>query len=532
MRFCYFLDERFVTEQSPRWRFIKSALNDIDDQLKKLGSRLHVLSGQPSEELPRIFAEWHVVRLGFSSHPGCGEMRLRDRAIVSLALRHGVEVVYREAAHCLFTPRAVIKAAGGMPPLTFKRYLTIAANLPQPTVPLPVPESDIVMTSVSDDHDEIPCNEILLKKDGTEFPWHGGETEARLRFNQALKIWRETKSKSPDLRQLTPYIIQGCLSIRQIFHDLNRTYNEIHGEKPDLKLHMASLHRDFLYCLSSVPETEELKLEIPFDRDEKITNAWLTGRTGFPWVDAVVRQMRQEGWVAPILRQSALWFLTRGLLWQSPDVGIEFLSEHCLFDLPLARGFTNWAAGVGAWVESELPHKCPKVDPNYIRKWVPEVQHLTDAQIAEPWTTNEMPADYRQLVPHKQAHRQAQAKYADSLKWSSNKLLSKLDQLGRNGKRVQPIVLEPSPWEMVQPCPTSYLNHAVTGLSGDITQQSFVQYIHKTQQVIDESLFSPISHPALAYNCDSLTCPPDNRASVYQTIYHFIFRIGIPSNPK
>lgn len=485
VRFCYFLDERFVSESSPRWKFIKSALNDIDDQLKKLGSRLHVLSGQPSEELPRIFAEWHVVRLGFSSHPGCGEMRLRDRAIVSLALRHGVEVVYREAPHCLFTPRAVIKAAGGMPPLTFKRYLGILPSISLPGVPLPVPESDIVMTSVSDDHDEIPCNEILLtrKDENDEFPWHGGETEAKSRFHQAMKMWRETKSKSPDLRQLTPYIIQGCLSVRQVYHDLNHVYNEIHGMKADLKLHMAALHRDFLYCLSSVSVTEELKLDIQFDNDKKLTNAWLTGQTGFPWVDAVVRQMRTEGWTPPLLRQSALWFLTRGVLWQSPQIGIEFLSEHCLMDLPLARGFTNWAAGVGAWVESELPHKCPKVDPNYIRKWVPEVKDLSDEQIAEPWS-GKMPSNYApQLVPHKQSHRQAQAKFGDSLKLSSNKLLCRLDQLGRNGKRVQPIVLEPSPWEMVQPCPTSFLNHAVTGLSGDITQQTFVQYIQKTQQV-------------------------------------------------
>ena len=81
-----------------------------------------------------------------------------------------------------------------------------------------------------------------------------------------------------------------------------------------------------------------------------------------------------------ILRQSALWFLTRGVLWQSPEPGIQFLSEHCLMDLPLAKGFTNWAAGVGSWVESELPHRCPKVSPDFIRKWVPEVKNLTDEQ--------------------------------------------------------------------------------------------------------------------------------------------------------
>ena len=402
-------------------------------------------------------------------------MRLRDRAIVSLALRHGVEVVYREAPHCLYTPRNVIKAAGGMPPLTFKRFLGVVNTIPAPGHPIPVPESDIVMTSVSEDHDEIPRNEILLTKDVEEFPFHGGETEAQNRFTYAMKSWKQSKAKSPDLRQITPYIIQGCLSIRQVYHDLNKVYREINGKKGDFSLHLAALHRDFLYCLSSVPISEKLNLEIPFDSNPRLTEAWLNGKTGYPWVDAVIRQLKTDGWCAPLLRQSALWFLTRGVLWQSPEPGIQFLSEHCLMDLPLAKGFTNWAAGVGSWVESELPHRCPKVSPDFIRKWVPEVKNLTDEQIAEPWTC-ETPKDYVPLlVPHKQSHRQAQAKYSDSLKYSSNKLLSRLDQLGRNAKKVEPIVLEPSPWEMVQPQYTSY--------HSQISQQSFAQYYQKTHQV-------------------------------------------------
>ena len=411
-------------------------------------------------------------------------MRLRDRAIVSLALRHGVEVVYRESPHCLFTPRCVIKASGGFPPLTFKRFLGVAQSLPLPTIPIPVPESDIVMTSVSEDHDETPVNEILLKKELNEFPWGGGETEARARFYRALKNWRQNKTQmSPDLRDVTPYIVQGCLSVRQVFHDVNMVYQEIHGEKASLKLHFAALHRDFLYCLSAVPIAEELNLDIPFEKNEKLTTAWLTGNTGYPWVDAVMRQMKAEGWAAPLLRQSALWFLTRGVLWQDPNVGIEFLSEHCLFDLPLARGLTNWAAGIGSWIETEVAHKCPKVDPNFIRKWVPETREMTDEQISEPWKVEKSNQKYRMVLPHKQSHRQAQAKYQDSLKSSSNKLLSKLDRIGKSGKRVQPIVLEPSPWELVQPCPNSYLNHpGLTGLSGDIaTQQTFLQYMQKHQ---------------------------------------------------
>ena len=167
--------------ESPRWKFIRSALNDIDEQLKKLGSRLHVLSGQPSEQLPVIFNDWNIVRLGFSAHPGCNESRVRDRAIVSLALRHGIEVVYREAPHCLFTPSDVLKQSNGQVPLTFKSFCSVIGSMEMPADSVTVPESEIVMNSISEDHDEIEKNACLLSKDKDHFPWEGGETEARNR---------------------------------------------------------------------------------------------------------------------------------------------------------------------------------------------------------------------------------------------------------------------------------------------------------------------------------------------------------------
>ena len=467
--------------ESPRWKFIKSALNDIDEQLKKLGSRLHVLSGQPSEQLPIIFNDWNIVRLGFSSHPGCNESRLRDRAIVSLALRHGIEVVYREAPHSLFTPAEVIKASGGQVPLTFKGFCNVIGSMNLPSKSLEIPESEIVMNSLSDDHDEIEKNACLLDKDDKDFPWGGGETEARLRFKGALQAWKLAKAGKPDLRTVTPYIVQGCISPRDIFHQISSTYEEIFGKKSDLSLHVAQLHRDYLYCHGSI-DKNDLILNIQFDQNE-LGKKWLEGNTGYPWVDAVIRQMKTEGWCPPLLRQSALWFLTRGMLWQKPEIGISFLSEHCLFDLALAKGYTHWAAGIGSWIEDDVTNKCPDVDADYIRKWVPEIRHLSNEHIQKPWLipANQIPSDYTKIcVPHRQSHKQSQAKYQLSLTTESNKFLTRLDHIGRSGKIFYPIRLEPNPWEIVQS--TQFQNN-ITGLSQDITQTSFMQYVQKTQQV-------------------------------------------------
>jgi len=480
VRFCYFLDQRFVSMDSPRWKFIKSALNDIDEQLKKLGSRLHVLSGQPSEQLPVIFEQWNIVRLGFSSHPGCNESRLRDRAIVSLALRHGVEVVYREAPHCLYTPADVLKQCNGQVPLTFTSYCTTIKGMNAPTQSVSVPDSEIMMNSISDDHDEIEKNVCLLEKEDKDFPYRGGETEARARFARAMEHWRETGAKQPDLRAVTPYVIQGCLSAREIYNGVEAQFAEMNeGQSPGLAFHVAQLHRDYLYCLGSINKSD-LTLDIAFD-DNELGQKWRDGETGYPWVDACIRQMKTDGWAPPLLRQSALWFLTRGMLWQKPEIGVEFLSEHCLFDLALARGYVNWAAGVGAWIEDDVTAKCPKVSASYIRRWLPELNELSDEEIEKPWLIKQLPEGYAKMcVPHKQSHKQSQAKYQLSLTTESNKFLTRLDQIGRKRKVFQPVRLEPNPWEIVQ---SSQYTNNITGLSHDITQSpSFMQYVHKTQQ--------------------------------------------------
>ena len=349
----------------------------------------------------------------------------------------------------------------------------------KPGLSVSVPDSEIMMNSISDDHDEIEKNAFLLEKEDKDFPYRGGETEARARFVRAMEHWRESGAKQPDLRAVTPYVIQGCLSAREIYNGIETQYKEMHGQSPDIAFHVAQLHRDYLYCLGAINKPG-LTLDISFD-DNELGQKWTNGQTGYPWVDACVKQMKSEGWCPPLIRQSALWFLTRGMLWQKPEIGVQFLSEYCLFDLPLARGYANWAAGVGSWIEDDVTSKCPKVPATYIRRWLPELNMLSDEELEKPWLIKQVPEGYTKMcVPHKQSHKQSQAKYQLSLTNESNKFLTRLDQIGRKRKVFQPVRLEPNPWEIVQ---SSQYNSSITGLSHDITQSpSFMQYVHKTQQ--------------------------------------------------
>lgn len=102
------------------------------------------------------------------------------------------------------------------------------------------------------------------------------------------------------------------------------------------------------------------------------------GQTGFPWIDAVMRQLRIEGWIHPLTRHSVACFLTRGDLWISWEEGMKVFEQYLLD--------ADWAINAGTWMwlscSAFFQHffhcYCPvrfgrKADPNgdYIRNYLP-----------------------------------------------------------------------------------------------------------------------------------------------------------------
>lgn len=120
----------------------------------------------------------------------------------------------------------------------------------------------------------------------------------------------------------------------------------------------------------------------PFLRDRRfhyiVFFFLLQGQTGFPWIDAVMKQLRYEGWIHPLTRHSVVCFLTRGDLWISWEEGMRVF-EQFLLD-------ADWAVNAGTWMwlscSAFFQHffhcYCPvqfgrKADPNseYIRRFLP-----------------------------------------------------------------------------------------------------------------------------------------------------------------
>jgi deoxyribodipyrimidine photo-lyase len=129
-----------------------------------------------------------------------------------------------------------------------------------------------------------------------------------------------------------------------------------------------------------------------YDKPGKALTAWCEGKTGFPFVDAAMRQLVQEGWMHNRTRMVVASFLVKDLHleWQH---GAKFFEEHLVdFDVASNAHGWQWTAGTGTDASPYYRVFNPieqgkKFDGagTYIRKYVPEIAHLSDKEIHEPW---------------------------------------------------------------------------------------------------------------------------------------------------
>ncbi|XP_061076158.1 cryptochrome-1-like [Conger conger] len=418
VRCVYFLDPWFAGSSNlgvNRWRFLLQCLEDLDASLRKLNSRLFVIRGQPANVFPRLFKEWKISRLTFEydSEPFGKE---RDAAIRKLAMEAGVEVIVK-TSHTLYDLDKIIELNGAQPPLTYKRFQTLISRMDPPEMPVE-PLSEAFMgrctTPVTDDHGDtygVPSLEELgFDTEGlASAVWPGGETEALTRIERHLerKAWvanferprMNANSLLASPTGLSPYLRFGCLSCRLFYFKLTDLYRKVKkNSSPPLSLYGQLLWREFFYtAATNNPRFDKMEgnpicVRIPWDWNAEALAKWAEARTGFPWIDAIMTQLRQEGWIHHLARHAVACFLTRGDLWISWEEGMKVF-EEMLLD-------ADWSVNAGSWMwlscssffQQFFHCYCPvgfgrRTDPNgdFIRRYLPVLRGFPAKYIYDPW---------------------------------------------------------------------------------------------------------------------------------------------------
>lgn len=221
---------------------------------------------------------------------------------------------------------------------------------------------------------------------------------------------------------LSPHLHFGSLSIREFYWRVQDVVDKYSGKpsQPPVSLTGQLLFRDMYFGAQAslghsfgqtlynshcrfIPwhlpskvnhETKIVTGEyhIDFPQAEEWFQRWKYGRTGFPWIDALMRQLRQEGWIHHLGRHAVACFLTRGGCYISWERGAEVFEEW-LLDHETACNAGNWqwlsctaffAQFYRCYSPVAFPQKWDK-EGKFVRRYVPELKGLDKKYIYEPW---------------------------------------------------------------------------------------------------------------------------------------------------
>ncbi|MGC9467996.1 MAG: cryptochrome/photolyase family protein [Anaerolineae bacterium] len=383
-----------------RTAFLFDGLRALDAGLRERGSHLVVRRGTPAEVLATLVqetkAEAIYAEADFSPYARQRDAQLGEE--LPLHLTDGLTIHPPEAVH----------KDDGDPYIVYTYYSRTWKELPLPQAGELTEAPASIDTPEGLESIAIPESPALP----SSVPFVAGEAEARRRlraFADDLIYSYDAQRDRMDLdgtSGLSPYLRFGMVSARRAAVAALEA-KEVAGseggrEGAQTWLDELIWREFYISILFHFPEVRQHSFreeyrDLRWDNDPDAFGAWREGRTGYPAVDAAMRQLQATGWMHNRARMIVASFLTKDLLidWRW---GERHFMQHLIDGDPAANnGGWQWSAGTGT---DAAPYfrifnpalQSEKHDPHgdYIRRWVPELEKVSDEYIHEPWT---MPED-------------------------------------------------------------------------------------------------------------------------------------------
>ena len=410
----YILDDETPAGWRPgaasRW-WLHGSLERLSADLSALGAPLLLLRGNAEAVLPDLLRTTGATAVYWNRcyEPYAVE---RDSCIKTDLKSMGVEADSFNAS-LLFEPWEVRSQSGGRY-RAFTPFWKACLRLSEPAAPLPAP------TRIRG-CDGVPAGESLADwrlrpstpdwAGGLRASWTPGEAGARRRLQEFVDGALAGYASARDVpavdatSRLSPHLHFGEIGPRAVWHAV------VHRAAEDATVAQGGATAKFLseigwrefsyHLLFNFPALPDRNLRTEFDGfpwhdDSAHVRAWQRGRTGYPIVDAGMRQLWHTGWMHNRVRMVVASFLIKDLLidWR---VGEAWFWDT-LVDADLANNAASWqwVAGSGADAAPYFRIFNPvlqgeRFDPDgaYVRRWVPELSALPNSHIHRPWTASE-----------------------------------------------------------------------------------------------------------------------------------------------
>ena len=378
--------------------WLHHALAALDAELRERGSRLTLAVGEPGDILLRIVRACGLdaVRWTRRYDP---EGAACDARVAGALGDAGVDVAIHAGA--LLTEPEAIGTGKGDPYRVFTPFWKACLARPEPARPTCAPEA-LARPRRWPAGVKLAALELLPRQRWADRviagwrPGRRGALEALDAFvDGAVGAYAGARDRPADagVSRLSPHLHFGELSPREVWHAVRRA-----GRPAGDPFLRQLVWRDFAHhLLHHFPHTSDAPMDprferFPWTRDAEALAAWQRGRTGYPLVDAGMRELWRTGWMHNRVRMVVASFLVKHLLVHWLEGARWFWDT--LVDADLANNTMGWqwTAGCGADAAPYFRIFNPvaqgeRFDPegSYVKRWVPELAGLEAKWIHKPW---------------------------------------------------------------------------------------------------------------------------------------------------
>jgi len=401
---CFIYDENIIKKLKDskfRWSFLNESLVDLDNQLKKKGTSLQILEGKPEKILDSMIKK-HNLNAVFLNTDFTNYAQRRDEKIFQICKKN--KISFHSTLDFLLHNPNEIKTNEGSPYTIYSFFYKKARQFPIKKIIKNI-QKNYSKEIISDNEikkSEIRNDEII-----------GGRKEA-LKILKNLDKFRDYDKVRdfPGLNQTTMLSAHnkfGTVSVREVHKEIKEVLGSDHTIMGEIYWREFFSHILFHFPYAQKTTFRKKFQKIPWSKSKESFKKWSEGETGFPIVDAGMRQLNQTGFMHNRVRMVVASFLTKDLHmdWR---LGEKYFEEKLIdHDPAVNSGNWQWAASTGCdsvpyfrifnpWRQQE------RFDLNcdYIKKWVPELEKIEPKVIHKLWEKFPTNLEYpKPMLTHK-----------------------------------------------------------------------------------------------------------------------------------
>ena len=404
-------------------QFMIESLQDLASQISKAGGHLYTFYGHNDSVVADCIKAWDINLVCFNLDitPYAKE---RDEKIIKMCENMKCYVMY-DYDYYLCEPGSVLNGSG----MTYQKFTPFYNTAKKIKVEKPASKRHLSLKK-GDSHisNKITLDEAMKKFVGNENPdilVHGGRENAIKQIHIAAKNIKHYEKSRDELSkptsQLSAYIKFGNISIREVYYAFKNNHAFIR------QLYWRDFYSGVLYSFPRVlghalkPKYDKIK----WHNNERWFDAWCKGETGFPVVDAGMRQLNTTGYMVNRARLITMSFLIKTMLidWRKGER--YFASKLTDYDVASNNGNTLWVMGGGADSQQYMRIFNPftqakEHDPKceYIKTWIPELKDINNDIILNwetEWEKNKDIKYPKPILDYSEQRKKALDMYAKAL---------------------------------------------------------------------------------------------------------------------